>query len=280
MTGTSKPTDAKGSGPAGANPKTPAKASVKTAAAKGASRGKRARGKGTAKRAAKTAGKRTQKLTARREVPSRSGPSRLEDARSRMYQDLIFESAECVFGEKGFDQATMQEIATEAGVSLKTVYASFAGKRELYEAIMLSRGQAMFDAVERARRGAGGPVEQLVAGTRAFVRFLFEHRDWSRIHMRSHVSWAMRPEDEGAGALWDEGQLAYEAMLREGIAAGVFCDDDPTETAQMIRAMTRVQVVSAIEHGVQDAEGVSERLVRRLLRMVCADPTEAQQEVG
>ena len=70
----------------------------------------------------------------------RAAPSRLEDARTRMYQDLIFESAECVFGQKGFENATMQDIAAEAGVSLKTVYASFAGKKELYDAIMLRRG--------------------------------------------------------------------------------------------------------------------------------------------
>ena len=70
--------------------------------------------------------------------------SRLEDARARMYQDLIFESAETVFGEHGFENATMQQIASEAGVSLKTVYGSFPGKQDLYEAIMILRGREMF----------------------------------------------------------------------------------------------------------------------------------------
>lgn len=205
--------------------------------------------------------------------------SRLEDARTKMYQDLIFESAEYVFGEKGFEKATMQEVAGEAGVSLKTVYASYPGKQELYNAIMLDRGRQMFEAVESAHRGARDPLEKLVAGTRAFVEFLFDHKAWSRIHVRSQASWAMRPEGAGAAALWDEGQRAHEEMLKEGIEAGLFCEDDPTEMALMIRAMTRVQVVNAIAQGEDDVGVIADRLIARLKRMVCKDPTELR-EVG
>ena len=198
--------------------------------------------------------------------------SRLEDARSRMYQELIFESAECVFGEKGFEHATMQEIAAEAGVSLKTVYASFPGKQDLYDAIMLARGRAMFEALQAAHAETeGDPVEMLVAGTRAFAGYLFEHRDWSRIHVRSQTSWAMRPDAEPTATLWDEGQAAHIEMLKAGIEAGVFVEDDPAELALMIRAMTRIQVVHALERGDDDVEGVLERLVERLLRTVCRD---------
>src|SRR5262249_13217196 len=57
--------------------------------------------------------------------------SNLEAARSRMYHDLIFECAERVFAEKGFDESTMQDVAAEAGISLKTLYATFPGKNEI-----------------------------------------------------------------------------------------------------------------------------------------------------
>lgn len=209
----------------------------------------------------------------------KAAASRLEDARARMYQDLIFESAEYVFGEKGFDGATMQEIASEAGVSLKTVYQSYPGKKDLYEAIMQVRAEAMFDVVAAAHASASSPIEKLIAGTRAFTAFLFEHRDWSRIHVRSQISWAMRPESDAMGALWDRGQKAHADMLREGIEQGVFCDDDPAEISLMIRAMTRVQVVHAIEQGDTDVDAVTDRLVARLLRMLCKDGV-AVREVG
>lgn len=205
--------------------------------------------------------------------------SRLDEARARMYQDLIFESAECVFGAKGFEHATMQDVASEAGVSLKTVYASFEGKQDLYNEIMLVRGREMFQAVAAAHAATTTPIDQLVSGTRAFVEYLFEHRDWSRIHVRSQTSWAMRPHGEVAAALWDDGQRTHMEMLQAGIDAGVFHDDDPSEMALMIRAMTRVQVVSAIEQGREDVESVTDRLIGRLLRMVCKDDI-AVREAG
>ena len=37
----------------------------------------------------------------------------------------------------------------------------------------------------------------------------------------------------------------------------------------MIRAMTRVQVVNAIELGETDCDAIADRLIERLLRMVC-----------
>ncbi|MCR9096793.1 MAG: TetR/AcrR family transcriptional regulator [bacterium] len=210
-------------------------------------------------------------------MPKKKAPSRLEDARTRMYQDLIFESAECVFGEKGFETATMQDIASEAGVSLKTIYASFPGKQELYNAIMLLRGREMFEAVARAHAAAKTPLEQLIEGTRAFVRYLVDHRDWSRIHVRSQTSWAMRPEGHETGLLWDDGQRAHIDMLEAGAADGVFYDDDPAEMALLIRAMTRVQVVQALENGEEDADVIGDRLLQRLLRLVCKEPTELRE---
>ena len=210
-------------------------------------------------------------------MPKKKAPSRLEDARTRMYQDLIFQSAECVFGEKGFETATMQDIASEAGVSLKTIYASFPGKQELYNAIMLLRGREMFEAVSRAHAAAKTPLEQLIDGTRAFVRYLVDHRDWSRIHVRSQTSWAMRPEGHETGLLWDDGQRAHIEMLEAGAAEGVFYDDDPAEMALLIRAMTRVQVVQAIENGENDADVIADRLLQRLLRLVCKEPVELRE---
>lgn len=212
-------------------------------------------------------------------MPKKKAPTRLEDARTRMYQDVIFRSAECVFGEKGFENATMQDIASEAGVSLKTIYGSFPGKQELYNAIMLLRGREMFEAVSRAHVAAETPLAQLIDGTRAFVRYLVEHRDWSRIHVRSQTSWALRPEGEDSGALWDDGQRAHIEMLEAGAAEGVFHAEDPAEIALLIRTMTRVQVVHALEHGEDDADAISDRLLERLLRMVCKEPVEVREAV-
>jgi len=214
-------------------------------------------------------------------MPRKRAASRLDDARARMYRDLIFESAEFIFGRKGFEGATMQEIAAEAGVSLKTVYASFASKQDLYLEIMAVRGRAMSRAVAAAQAKARGPAEQMVLGARAFVQFAVEHADWMRVHTRSRTSWAIRPDFEEVAELWDEGMAAYRQMLEAGMAAGLFWPDDPEELATVVQALEKIQVSRAIEAGETDATAVADRLVERLLRLVCKDPGEIEvREAG
>src|SRR5881396_2273532 len=57
-------------------------------------------------------------------------PEYKEEARTR-----ILTAANQVFGEKGYRQATMDEVAKKLGVSKGALYLYFAGKEELFEAI-------------------------------------------------------------------------------------------------------------------------------------------------
>lgn len=50
----------------------------------------------------------------------------------------IFVVAEKLFGEKGFEHVTMAEIATEVGMSKKTLYVHFSDKRELLKSLVAS----------------------------------------------------------------------------------------------------------------------------------------------
>ncbi len=59
------------------------------------------------------------------------------DADSPKRREVI-EGARRVFFDKGFDGASMDEVAKVAGVSKATIYAHFASKDELFEALVLS----------------------------------------------------------------------------------------------------------------------------------------------
>ncbi len=50
----------------------------------------------------------------------------------------IFNIAEQLFGEKGFENVTMSEIASETGMSKKTLYVYFKDKKELLKDLILS----------------------------------------------------------------------------------------------------------------------------------------------
>jgi len=163
----------------------------------------------------------------------------------------------------------MQEIASEAGVSLKTVYASYPGKRELFDAIMHERGAAFHEHVRQAvLLTQGGPVEQLAAMTRAFVEFMFQHRDWLAIHLRSRIAWSVRPGHEVAAHLWRRGLEDLEQLISDGIAAGVFVSGDPHELAVLLNTIMKVEATFSADRGETDPEPVATRTFAHLTRLL------------
>jgi AcrR family transcriptional regulator len=195
--------------------------------------------------------------------------SRLDDARARMYHDLVFESAECVFGQKGFEHATMQDIAGEAGISLKTLYAVFPGKQELYDDIQRVRGRAFMDRVAAAIDGEAGPLDQLGQAVAAYVSFLFEHRHWLRIHMQSRVSWGMRPSEQYAVDYWEEGLTAFADILGTGGESGLFYPTDAMQASALVQAILQVQVGQAIGSDADDPQQTAEEIMVQLQRLLC-----------
>lgn len=76
-------------------------------------------------------------------------------ARANAIADAVYDAALAIFAEQGFQAATMEMIATRAGVSKPTVYSRFAGKDELFAAVM-RRQMDRLTAFSEARRTAAG----------------------------------------------------------------------------------------------------------------------------
>lgn len=206
-------------------------------------------------------------------MPRKNSPrSRLEDARARMYHDLLLESAETVFGENGFAGATMQAIASEAGVSTKTLYATYPSKQDLYDEVMTSRGQEFLEETREAMGQHDDPVDAMAAGIRAYVGFLLDHEDWLQIHLRARVAWAFQPGGESTARAWEEGIEAIASVIRAGQEAGVFADGDAFETSILVQALMQVQMARAAESGDRDAAAIADRILLHVGRLLGAAP--------
>lgn len=201
--------------------------------------------------------------------------SRLGDARARMYRDLVFESAECVFGQKGFESTTMQDIANEAGVSLKTLYASYSGKKELYKDIQRVRGKAFIEGVLVAAAMGHTPLEKLALTVRSHMDFLLSHRDWLSFRLRTRVSWGIKPDDELAAEYWLLGLNNLREILQAGMDEGTFYEGQPVEIATMVQAVMQVAVTQKIEAEEHDVDHTSDDIMRHLVRLLCPDPKAA-----
>ena len=163
----------------------------------------------------------------------------------------------------------MQEIASEAGISLKTLYAAFPGKHELYEEIQRVRGRAFMDRVAAAVDPEADPVERLGQAVAAYVDFLFEHRDWLRIHLQTRVSWGLRPTDGYAADYWEEGLSGFTSILQSGQQQGLFYPADSKSAAAIVQAIMQVQVAQAITRDETDASTTAHELMLQLRRLLC-----------
>jgi AcrR family transcriptional regulator len=130
--------------------------------------------------------------------PRRSGPTaRLPRAERRRQ---LIDVSRGVFAARGFEAATLEEIAEQAGISRPILYSHFGDKQGIIEAVVndeIARVQAV---VTEAIANPGPPREVLERGLRAFFGYVRENPDGHAVLTRDapvHLS------DSGLGVMLD-----------------------------------------------------------------------------
>lgn len=191
--------------------------------------------------------------------------NRIREARREMYRQVITDAAEAVFAEKGFADARMSDVALEAGISLKTLYATFNGKVELFEAIRslrISEVMARSDAISD-----GEPLDVMMDRVRVSVEYLVANPNFLRIHLREGNAWAIRPESvPGSNPdRWHANMSEQAKTIQRGIDEGVFEKGDPELLVKMVSAVYQVQLADWLE---REDSGSAEVLVHRIQHYV------------
>jgi AcrR family transcriptional regulator len=170
-----------------------------------------------------------------------------------MYRQLLFEAAERVFAERGYEGTRMQDVAAEAGLSLATVYSVFAGKEELFAAIHEARGRELLEHAAQTARASRSALDALMGGVKAYVEFLVAHPDYLRIHLKESQAWALTNRFSCAEQRrqWEEGLALAVAVFRAGIDEGLFVDEKPELLARLMIATHQVFLVDWVESGMK-----------------------------
>jgi TetR/AcrR family transcriptional repressor of mexJK operon len=107
------------------------------------------------------------------EAPKPAGPGRPKDLGKRA---AILEVAKRLFVQNGFDGVSMDQIATEAGVSKLTVYSHFGDKDSLFSAAIRAKCDEQMPATLFLEEGGEGDLrQQLTAIARAFFSLITSH---------------------------------------------------------------------------------------------------------
>ena len=98
----------------------------------------------------------------------------------------ILDAAIAVFGERGFQAASMDAVAERVGVTKPVLYTHFGSKDGLLEACVARARAELLEVTTAAVAAAGTAEERMRAGTIAYFDFLAENeRTWTLLYSES-----------------------------------------------------------------------------------------------
>jgi AcrR family transcriptional regulator len=100
----------------------------------------------------------------------------LRERYDRRRQHAVYQAAK-VFARQGYDQTTMQELASTMGLATGALYHYFGGKEQLLRAICDQLMEPLLQRAQALTAADAEPREQLQALVRMWVAHVVEHRD-------------------------------------------------------------------------------------------------------
>jgi len=196
----------------------------------------------------------------------------LRDKKRELYRAAILDAAERVFGEEGYEATKVQRIASEAGVSLTTLYSVVQSKWEIYRAVHRRRLTEVMSRTQGVLQKEMSSLGTLIAGTRMQLAFFMEHRDFTKMQLKEVTAWSTiellrSPEQvEALGVGLD----LFASLLRQCIKDGYLVDDDAELMARMMIASQQVRLAMWMDRGCEeDPDRVADAALRHLLRSYC-----------
>lgn len=133
----------------------------------------------------------------------------------------ILSAARKVFAEKGFNDATVDQIAEAGGVSKGTVYLYFPSKRDVYLAALMQGAEELGIVTAQRMAAATGFREKIRRFFQARLEYLEQNRDFFLIY-HSEFGNIMHPVAlcQDFRDLYLKNLATFEEVLKEGVAAG------------------------------------------------------------
>lgn len=146
--------------------------------------------------------------------------------------EQIFQAASRVFISRGYDRATVREIAREARLSLGSLYSYIRTKEDILYLVFDKLTTTLRENIRKAIEGIEDPVEQITAALKADLRTTAQYQD--EILLMYQETKALDPQPLHA-VLNREAEYVkfFEDILRAGYDRGFF-KGDPRLSADII----------------------------------------------
>jgi AcrR family transcriptional regulator len=176
----------------------------------------------------------------------------------------LLESAEQVFGDVGYVDASIVKITEAAGVGQGTFYLYFASKQEIFDELIRDLNRRVRHAMKEASSRGETRLEAELLGFGAYFRFTAEHPALYRIIRQAEFVSPQMLEYH-----YEKLAEGYVEGLRESMARGEIGDIDPEVTAWALMAAGEMLGMRYILWGdgsvPEHVEGELARIIRSVL---------------
>ena len=132
-------------------------------------------------------------------------------------RQAILDAAREVFGELGYEAATVRDIIRRTGLAAGTFYNYYRSKEEVFAALA-DDGARRFAPILKSLRGKGGPLEDFVReAIWAYFEFMAdEHISWMARRPAGEIQPHVQGETPEMAAVFAEVKDAIENAIGEG----------------------------------------------------------------
>lgn len=159
------------------------------------------------------------------------------DPRRVRTESALLSSAEKLFRDRPWEQVTVEEIASAAGVAVGSIYNHFGSKAGLYAAMVQQAIEADRRHMDLAYASGRTAVDQLYAAADEYLAFYLEHPDYFRMLAFPAAPGSFSAGQDVASGLADAvtaQNARMEQALRDGMAAGTLRPVDDVEAVATV----------------------------------------------
>ena len=162
----------------------------------------------------------------------------------------IAQAAKMVFAERGYQGATLEEIAQRAGMSKATIYIYYKNKDDLFIQVVEELIHTAMTETAQEAASAQPPVAKLAAIVRSQIAFYEREREFFRIYLNEKHGLEVAPTDphkQALRAMYLQMVDVLTKVLQEGRDSGVLQPMDSRRLAFFLQEMMNSVLVQRIQ---------------------------------
>jgi len=157
------------------------------------------------------------------ENPANERPNRRAENKARTRQKVL-ESAKRLFMQRGYEGATMRDIAADAGLSTGALFANFTDKADLFNEVILQDFELQHERIAQALAGAESVKDKIMAMMSA--GYAFHLSQLPLLQAGISVSWSHGLNGElGERPVWRTVTSYLVEILENGAQKGELSPD-------------------------------------------------------